>query len=94
MINGAHVLRYSADAEADRNFFRDVLGLKSVSAAGMIEENPFFAGQALSRAILFDPRLPMGISGIGSEGKRAANTISQVRGVSLSPSGVGVVVSK
>jgi catechol 2,3-dioxygenase-like lactoylglutathione lyase family enzyme len=32
MINGAHVLLYSADAEADRNFFRDVLGLKSVDA--------------------------------------------------------------
>jgi catechol 2,3-dioxygenase-like lactoylglutathione lyase family enzyme len=32
MINGAHVLLYSADAEADRNFLRDVLGLKSVDA--------------------------------------------------------------
>jgi catechol 2,3-dioxygenase-like lactoylglutathione lyase family enzyme len=32
MINGAHVLLYSADAEADRNFFRDVLRLKSVDA--------------------------------------------------------------
>jgi catechol 2,3-dioxygenase-like lactoylglutathione lyase family enzyme len=32
MINGAHVLLYSADAEADRNFFRDVLGLLSVDA--------------------------------------------------------------
>jgi catechol 2,3-dioxygenase-like lactoylglutathione lyase family enzyme len=32
MINGAHVLLYSPDAEADRNFFRDVLKLKSVDA--------------------------------------------------------------
>ncbi len=32
MINGAHVLLFSADAETDRNFFRDVLGLKSVDA--------------------------------------------------------------
>src|SRR6202041_705904 len=32
MINGAHVLLYSPDAEADRNFFRDVLNLKSVDA--------------------------------------------------------------
>jgi catechol 2,3-dioxygenase-like lactoylglutathione lyase family enzyme len=32
MINGAHVLLFSTDAETDRNFFRDVLGLKSVDA--------------------------------------------------------------
>ena len=32
MINGAHVLLYSSDADADRNFFRDVLNLKSVDA--------------------------------------------------------------
>ena len=30
MINGAHVVVYSKNAEADRAFFRDVLGLKSV----------------------------------------------------------------
>jgi len=30
MIHGAHVLLYSRDAEADRGFFRDVLGLKHV----------------------------------------------------------------
>jgi catechol 2,3-dioxygenase-like lactoylglutathione lyase family enzyme len=32
MISGAHVIVYSRDAEADRAFFRDVLGLKSVDA--------------------------------------------------------------
>jgi hypothetical protein len=32
MINGAHVLLYSSDSDADRNFFRDVLNLKSVDA--------------------------------------------------------------
>jgi catechol 2,3-dioxygenase-like lactoylglutathione lyase family enzyme len=32
MIFGAHVIVYSKDAEADRTFFRDVLGLKSVDA--------------------------------------------------------------
>jgi catechol 2,3-dioxygenase-like lactoylglutathione lyase family enzyme len=32
MINGAHVILYSKDAEADRAFFRDVLGFKSVDA--------------------------------------------------------------
>lgn len=32
MINGAHVIVYSKDAEADRAFFKDVLGLKSVDA--------------------------------------------------------------
>ena len=32
MINGAHMVIYSTDAEADRAFFRDVLGLKSVDA--------------------------------------------------------------
>ena len=30
MINGAHILFYSRDPEADRAFFRDVLGLRSV----------------------------------------------------------------
>jgi catechol 2,3-dioxygenase-like lactoylglutathione lyase family enzyme len=32
MISGAHVVIYSKDAEADRSFFRDVLGFKSVDA--------------------------------------------------------------
>src|SRR5205814_1998079 len=32
MICGAHVIVYSKDAEADRAFFRDGLGLKSVDA--------------------------------------------------------------
>jgi catechol 2,3-dioxygenase-like lactoylglutathione lyase family enzyme len=32
MINGTHLLLYSRDADADRAFFRDVLGFKSVDA--------------------------------------------------------------
>jgi catechol 2,3-dioxygenase-like lactoylglutathione lyase family enzyme len=32
MIFGAHIVLYSKDAEADRAFFKDVLGLKSVDA--------------------------------------------------------------
>ncbi|WP_433331077.1 VOC family protein [Spirillospora sp. CA-294931] len=32
MINGAHVILYSADAEADRAFVRDVLGFPHVDA--------------------------------------------------------------
>ncbi len=32
MISGAHVIVYSTDVEADRAFFRDVLGFKSVDA--------------------------------------------------------------
>ena len=32
MIFGAHFIIYSKDAEADRAFFRDVLGFKSVDA--------------------------------------------------------------
>jgi catechol 2,3-dioxygenase-like lactoylglutathione lyase family enzyme len=32
MISGAHVIVYSKDAEADRIFFCDVLGFKSVDA--------------------------------------------------------------
>jgi catechol 2,3-dioxygenase-like lactoylglutathione lyase family enzyme len=32
MISGAHMIIYSADAEADRAFFRDVLGFPSVDA--------------------------------------------------------------
>ena len=32
MISGAHMIIYSKDAEADRAFFRDVLGFPSVDA--------------------------------------------------------------
>jgi catechol 2,3-dioxygenase-like lactoylglutathione lyase family enzyme len=32
MINGAHIVLYTKDAEADRAFFRDVLQLPSVDA--------------------------------------------------------------
>lgn len=34
MINGAHAILYSNDAEADRAFIRDVLGFPSVDAGG------------------------------------------------------------
>src|SRR2546423_6408503 len=34
MINGAHVILYSTDAEADRLFIRDVLGFGGVDAGG------------------------------------------------------------
>ncbi|MGX1778614.1 VOC family protein [Nocardia brasiliensis] len=34
MINGAHVIIYSRDVEADRSFFRDVLGYPHVDAGG------------------------------------------------------------
>jgi catechol 2,3-dioxygenase-like lactoylglutathione lyase family enzyme len=32
MISGAHIIVYSKNAEADRAFFRDVLGFKSIDA--------------------------------------------------------------
>jgi catechol 2,3-dioxygenase-like lactoylglutathione lyase family enzyme len=32
VISGAHVIVYSQDVEADRAFFRDVLGFRSVDA--------------------------------------------------------------
>jgi len=32
MINGAHVIIYSKDADADRRFFKDTLGFHSVDA--------------------------------------------------------------
>ncbi|MEA2633373.1 MAG: hypothetical protein QOH92_140 [Chloroflexota bacterium] len=34
LISGAHVMIYSRDAEGDRAFFRDVLGLDSVDSGG------------------------------------------------------------
>jgi catechol 2,3-dioxygenase-like lactoylglutathione lyase family enzyme len=34
MITGAHFLLYSPDADADRAFFRDVLGFRAVDAGG------------------------------------------------------------
>jgi catechol 2,3-dioxygenase-like lactoylglutathione lyase family enzyme len=32
MISGAHIVLYSQDADADRAFFRDILGFRSVDA--------------------------------------------------------------
>lgn len=32
IVHGAHVILFSADAEADRAFFRDVLGFRTVDA--------------------------------------------------------------
>jgi len=34
LISGAHVMIFSRDAEADRAFFKDVLGLDSVDSGG------------------------------------------------------------
>jgi catechol 2,3-dioxygenase-like lactoylglutathione lyase family enzyme len=34
MINGAHAIIYSKDAEADRAFLKDVLGFRSVDVGG------------------------------------------------------------
>jgi catechol 2,3-dioxygenase-like lactoylglutathione lyase family enzyme len=34
LINGAHAIIFSRDAEADRAFFKDVVGLRSVDAGG------------------------------------------------------------
>jgi catechol 2,3-dioxygenase-like lactoylglutathione lyase family enzyme len=34
MISGAHVIIYSRDAEADRNFFNEIFGFGSVDAGG------------------------------------------------------------
>jgi catechol 2,3-dioxygenase-like lactoylglutathione lyase family enzyme len=34
LVSGAHAIVYSRDAEADRAFFRDVLGLAHVDAGG------------------------------------------------------------
>ena len=34
MINGAHVILYSGDAEADRAFIRDTLGFPGIDAGG------------------------------------------------------------
>jgi len=34
VITGAHAIIYTSDAEADRTFFRDVLGFDSVDAGG------------------------------------------------------------
>lgn len=34
MITAAHVLLYSANADADRKFFRDTLGFRSADAGG------------------------------------------------------------
>jgi catechol 2,3-dioxygenase-like lactoylglutathione lyase family enzyme len=34
MINGAHAIIYSSDAEADRAFLRDVLGFSGVDVGG------------------------------------------------------------
>jgi catechol 2,3-dioxygenase-like lactoylglutathione lyase family enzyme len=45
MISGAHIAIFSKDAEADRAFFRDVLGFSSVDAGHgwLIFALPFLA---------------------------------------------------
>jgi catechol 2,3-dioxygenase-like lactoylglutathione lyase family enzyme len=42
MINGTHILFYSTDADADRAFLRDVLGLRGIDVGGgwMIFKTP------------------------------------------------------
>jgi catechol 2,3-dioxygenase-like lactoylglutathione lyase family enzyme len=41
MINGAHVIVYSRNAEADRAFVRDVLGFANVDAGeGWLDRRP------------------------------------------------------
>ncbi len=40
MINGAHVILYSTDAEADRVFIRDVLGFAGAGAGWLIFKLP------------------------------------------------------
>ena len=44
MISGAHMVIYSADAEADRAFFRDVLGFPLVDAGERMAHLRFAAG--------------------------------------------------
>jgi catechol 2,3-dioxygenase-like lactoylglutathione lyase family enzyme len=44
MINGAHVVVYSKDAEADKAFLRDVLDLRSVDAGHGV--GPGYCGPA------------------------------------------------
>jgi hypothetical protein len=34
MINGAHLLLYTKDADADRAFFRDILGFRAIDVGG------------------------------------------------------------
>ena len=34
MFNGGHIVIYSTDADADRRFFRDVIGLDNVDVGG------------------------------------------------------------
>jgi catechol 2,3-dioxygenase-like lactoylglutathione lyase family enzyme len=36
MVDGAHLVLYSEDAEADREFFRDVLGFRAVEHGWLI----------------------------------------------------------
>ena len=38
MISGAHVIVYTKDVEADRAFFRDILGFKDIWHGGMTDD--------------------------------------------------------
>lgn len=40
MVDGAHLVLYSEDAEADREFFRDVLGFRAVEHGWLIFSLP------------------------------------------------------
>lgn len=56
MINGAHVIIYSKDPEADRAFFKDVLGFHHVDAprwreVGALSAQSSHGRKAVTRAV-------------------------------------------
>jgi catechol 2,3-dioxygenase-like lactoylglutathione lyase family enzyme len=90
MITGAHVVIYSKDAEADRAFFRNVLGLRAVDAghswlifALPAAEAAFHPYEANNRHELFLTcgDLKMAMTSLGSKGARFGEVAEEQWGI-------------
>jgi catechol 2,3-dioxygenase-like lactoylglutathione lyase family enzyme len=78
MLSGAHVVFYSKDAAADRDFFRDVLGFPSVDAGhgwlifalppAELAVHPAEAGGGRHELYLMCPDLPAEIAALAAKG--------------------------
>ena len=85
MITGAHAIVYSRDADADRAFFRDVLGFDSVDAGGgwlifelppaELAAHPDSSGERHELYLMCDD-IPATVAELGGRGVEFARPVS------------------
>jgi catechol 2,3-dioxygenase-like lactoylglutathione lyase family enzyme len=85
MISGAHIVVYSKNAEADRAFFRDILGFKSVDAGHgwlifALHGGMYGDGEAvMTRALCWTPQFRPPNLWTWSAGENAEQTLQQAQ---------------